>query len=87
MTEPTFLFPTWSDTNEAVQPQKMARGLKFWIKKVEERDRTISVAKKKSLISLAVTAKLFCVFVVAFAKRWFSHDAAKIHNTIGGGIN
>ena len=30
-----FLFPTWSDTNQAVQPQKMARGLKFWIQEVE----------------------------------------------------
>ena len=28
-------FPTRSDTNRAVQPQKMARGLKFRIKKVE----------------------------------------------------
>ena len=26
----TFWFPTWSDTNQAVQLQKMARGLKFW---------------------------------------------------------
>ena len=24
-------FPTRSNTNQAVQPQKMARGLKFWI--------------------------------------------------------
>ena len=24
-------FPTRSDTNQGVQPQKMARGLKFWI--------------------------------------------------------
>ena len=30
-----FLFPTWSDTNQAVQLQKMARCLKFWIKEVE----------------------------------------------------
>ena len=29
-------FPTWSDTNQAVQPQKMARGLKFRISVVEE---------------------------------------------------
>ena len=28
-------FPTRSDTNRAVQPQEMARGFKFWIKKVE----------------------------------------------------
>ena len=35
MRKPTFWFPTWSDTNRAVQPQKMARGLKFRIWKVE----------------------------------------------------
>ena len=28
-------FLTWSDTNRAVQSQKMARGLKFRIKKIE----------------------------------------------------
>ena len=28
--------PTRSDTNQAVQSQKMVRGWKFWIKKVEE---------------------------------------------------
>ena len=27
--KPTFWFPTWFDTNQAVQPHKMARGLKF----------------------------------------------------------
>ena len=36
------------------------------------------VAKTKALISFAVTAKLICVFVFAYAKRWFSHDAAHI---------
>ena len=35
MRKPTFWFPTWSDTNQAVQLQKMARGLKFRVKKVE----------------------------------------------------
>ena len=35
MRKPTFWFPTWSDTNRAVQLQKMARGLKFRIQKVE----------------------------------------------------
>ena len=35
MGKPTFSFPTWSNTNQAVQPQKMARGLKFRIWKVE----------------------------------------------------
>ena len=33
--KPTFCFPTWSETNQAVQLQKMVRGLKFRIKKVE----------------------------------------------------
>ena len=31
MRKPTFWFWTWSDTNRAVQSQKMARGLKFRI--------------------------------------------------------
>ena len=35
MKNPMFWFPTWSDTNQAVQLKKMARGLKFRIKKVE----------------------------------------------------
>ena len=34
------------------------------------------VAKTKALISFAVTAKLICVFVFAYAKSRFSHDAA-----------
>ena len=36
MRKPTFRFLTLSDTNQAVQLQKMARGLKFRIKKEEE---------------------------------------------------
>ena len=35
MRKPTFWFPTWSDTNQAVQVQKIARVLKFQVKKVE----------------------------------------------------
>ena len=31
MRKPTFWFSNWSDTNQAVQLQKMARGLKFRI--------------------------------------------------------
>ena len=33
------------------------------------------------MISFAVTAKLICVFVFAYAKCWFSHDAAHINIT------
>ena len=40
-------------------------------------DCTIRVAKTKALISFAVTAKLICVFVFAYAKIRFSHDAAQ----------
>ena len=35
MRKPMFRFPTRSDTNQAVQQGKMARGLKFRIKKIE----------------------------------------------------
>ena len=70
MRKPTFWFPTWSDTYQAVQLQKMARGLKFRIKKAE------GLYYLCSEISFAVTAKLICVFVIAYAKCWFSHDAA-----------
>ena len=34
------------------------------------------VEKTKALISFAVTAKLICIFVFAYAKCWFSHDTA-----------
>ena len=39
---------------------------------------TIRVAKTKALISFAVTAKLICAFVFAYADCWFSHGAAHI---------
>ena len=41
-------------------------------------DYTIGVAKTKALISFAVTAKLICVFVFAYAKIWFSHVTAHL---------
>ena len=44
----------------------------------KKKDCTIYVAKTKALISFAVTAKLICVFVFAYAKSRFSHDAAHI---------
>ena len=36
------------------------------------------LAKTKALISFAVTAKLICAFVFAYADCWLSHEAA--HN-------
>ena len=44
----------------------------------KQRNCTIRVAKTKALISFAVTAKLICVFVFAYADCWFSHEAAHI---------
>ena len=38
----------------------------------------MDVAKTKALISCAVTAKLICTFVWAYAKSRFSHDAAQL---------
>ena len=64
MRKPIFGFPTKSDTDWAVQQQKMARDLKFRIKEVGELYR--------------ITAQLICVFVFAYAKRRFSHDEAQM---------
>ena len=46
------------------------------ISDLESRGIVLYVAKTKALISFAVTAKLVCVVVYAYAKIWFSHDAA-----------
>ena len=43
----------------------------------KKRDYTIRVVKTKALNSFAVTAKLVCAFVFAYAICWFSH--AKAH--------
>ena len=44
------------------------------------RDCSINVVKTKALISFAVTVKLICVFVFAYAKSRFSHDVAHYFN-------
>ena len=64
-----------SDTSRTVQAQKLARGLKF----KKKRQCSIHVAKTKALISFAVTAKLICVFVFAYADCWCSHEAAHLY--------
>ena len=46
-----------------------------------KRNCTAHVAKTKALISFAVTAKLICVFVLAYAKSRFSHDEAHMVST------
>ena len=47
---------------------------------ISERDCTICLVKAKALISFTVTVKLVCIFVFAYAKRRFSHEAA--HNCV-----
>ena len=44
----------------------------------KKRGCTIRGAKTKALISFAVTAKLICVFVFAYAKSRFSHNEAHL---------
>ena len=44
----------------------------------KKRNCTIHVAKTKVLISFAVTAKLICTFVFAYANSWFSHAKAQV---------
>ena len=54
--------------------RRWLEALNFGFRK--KRDGTIYQVKTKALISFAVTAKLICIFVFAYAKCWFSHDAA-----------
>ena len=76
MRKPTFWFPTWSNTNQAVQLQKIARGLKFQIKKVE--GLYYLCKENKGTDQLRDYAKLICVFVFAYAECWFYHDVAHL---------
>ena len=57
--------------------RKELEALNFGFKK--KRNCTIRVAKTKALISFAVTAKLICVFVFAYANCWFSHAQAQMN--------
>ena len=44
----------------------------------KKRECSIPVAKTMALISFAVTAKLICVFILAYAKSRYSHNEAHI---------
>ena len=74
-------FPTMSDTNQAVQPQKMARDLKFLIKELEGLYYLCSKNKGTDKLRCAVTAQLICAFVSTCAKSMFSHDKAHYFTT------
>ena len=47
----------------------------------KKREYTIQIAKTKALISFAVTAKLICVFVFAYAKNRFPHVEAYLESS------
>ena len=71
--KPTFWFLTWSDTNQVVQLQKMARDFKFWIKQVEGMYYLSSENKGADQLGSYREADLRLCFL-SNAKCWFSHD-------------
>ena len=68
-------YMSWSDTNQAVQPQKMDRGLEFRILVVKGLYFPYSENKGADLLrgyrEADHTAKLICVFVFAYNKEFF----------------
>ena len=56
--------------------RRWLEALNFRFKK--KRKSTIGVAKTMALISLAVTEKLICIFVFAYADCWFAHEEAQV---------
>ena len=87
MRKSTFWFPFWSDTNKAVQPQKMARCLKFRIKKVEglyylcseNKDADQLRGYREADLRLCVRICNMLVFSIMF-----SHDKDDIFNKSQG---
>ena len=77
MRKPTFWFPTWSDTNQAVQLKEMARSLKFRTQKVEGIYYFCSENKGADQLRGYREADLRLCFRI-YAKRWLSHDAAQL---------
>ena len=72
MRKTTIWVPTWSDTTQAEQAQKMAGGLKFWIKKVEELYCPCSENKGADQL------RSYCAFVFAYADGSFSQANAHL---------
>ena len=72
-------FPNRSHTNRAVKQEKMARGLKFRIYEVEGWYYLCS--KNKGADQLRGQREADLVFVFAFAKIRFSHEAARVIKT------
>ena len=76
MGKPTMWFSNRSDTNRPVQAQKRVRSLKF--RTYVEEELYYPSSENQGVISFAVTAKLICVFIFAYADCWFSHEAAQL---------
>ena len=76
--KPVSGFPTMSDTNHAVQPQKMVRSLKFQIYKVEGLYYPCSKTKDADQLRGYREADLRLCFRIC--KIWFSHNKAHIIN-------
>ena len=72
----TLWFPTRSNTNWLYSHRSQRWAGNFGFRKLK--NCIIHVAKPKALIRFAITAKLICVFVFAYAKCLLSHDAAHI---------
>ena len=71
MIKAIFRFLNMSATNQAIQPQKMVRGLKveglYYVYEPRyEKTRFFAYAKTKTQISFAVTAKLISGFVFRY---------------------
>ena len=77
MGKPTMWFPNWSYTNQAAKTQKMARGWKFCIYKVEELYYPCSENKGTDQLRKADLRLWFRID----ADCWFSKEAA--HFMIG----
>ena len=69
-------FPTRSNTNQSVQEKKMARGLEFWIKEVEELYYLYSKIKGADQLCCSCAADMRLCF--AYVKSRFSHDIAQL---------
>ena len=73
-------FSTRSDTNRAVQPQKMARGLKFWIQEVEEQYYLCSENKGADQVRRYWAADLRLFFRI-WKKQIFSWGGSSLGHT------
>ena len=60
-------FQTRSDTNQAVQKQRIAGGLKFWFEEEERLYYLYTCSENKGADQL----RSYCAFVFAFAKAGF----------------